>query len=319
MRKTYDQQKRHQGLQRNYQASRPPLRFDARAILPVAAISMIVAGLMLSMADHANAAEPLAVINGGISASEDAPFVASDYKFLPGDYLYVTFQVANFSIQSEERGEVKKISLSYEVTVQDTQGRPLVAAISDAVDTSINAEDKNWVPKRRASFLLPSFLAAGAFQVQIAVKDRVAKTETSRAFPFLTGGTRIEPAASIAIQNFRFLRSETDSEPLALPAYSGGDTVFARFDLVGFQNADGNEHHVAYGVTVSGPDGKTFIKDPDAADLKEGGYYPAQFLPGDLALKMGKSNAHGQYLLILKARDLVANQEIEVKKTFSIE
>jgi hypothetical protein len=268
----------------------------------------------------ANAADQqLAVINGGVSSSEDSPFVASDYRFLPGDYLYFTFEIAGFSIHSENRGEIRKISLQYEITVEDESGRPLAPPVSDEIQTELSPEDKNWVPKRRASFLLPSFLVAGPFHVHAVVKDLFAKTEASKDFPFLVGGMQVKPATSITVENFRFLRSENDTEPLSVPAYSPGDTVYARFEMTGFRNGSGNQHHVAYGVTVLDPTGKPIIQNPKAADLDGGSFYPAQFIPGDMALKMDKNNSHGGYIVVLTVRDLLANQTYEIKQVFSIE
>lgn len=261
----------------------------------------------------------LAAINAGVSSSEDAPFVSSDYRFLPGDYLYFTFEIAGFAIQAKGEGESKQISLEYQVLVQDNDGRDLVEPVSDKIQTELSAEDKNWVPKRRASFLLPSFLAAGPFRVRVVVKDLFAKAQVSRDFPFSIGGIAIQPAASITVEDFRFLRNQNDSEALSVPAYSAGDTVFARFEMTGFRNGPGNEHHVAYGVTVVGPEGKAFIRDPNAADLQAGSFYPAQFIPGNIALKMDKNNPHGEYVVVLTVRDLIAHQQFELKQAFSIE
>jgi hypothetical protein len=133
------------------------------------------------------------------------------------------------------------------------------------------------------------------------------------------GGITVQPAAAITVENFRFLRNQNDTAALTVPAYSPGDTVYARFEMTGFRNGPGNEHHVAYGVTVLGPHGKAFIQDQNAADLQAGSFYPAQFIPGNIALKMDKNNPHGEYIVELTVRDLVAHQQFELKQAFSIE
>jgi hypothetical protein len=276
--------------------------------------------LLFAAALSFRAAEPqLAVINAVVSSSEDGPPVASDYRFSPGDYLYFTFQIADFAVHTENQGEVRKISLSYAVAPQDLEGRPLAETVSGEIATTLSPEDKNWVPKRRASFLLPSFVAEGSFRVHITVKDAFGKAETERDVPFRIGGVKLTPADSITIENFRFLRRENDTQPLSLPAYSAGDTVYARFEMTGFRLGEDNRCRVAYGVTVIGPAGKAFIQNPDAAKLEEGGFYPPQFVPGELALEMGKKNEPGAYTVIVEARDLIANQHFELKQTFSIE
>jgi hypothetical protein len=309
--------------QANYDANRqaeiPLPSFDARSILSVACMAMVLAFATLFAKECLAADSHLAVINAGISSAEDAPSVPADYRFLPGDYLYFTFQISGFAIHSEQRDEIRKISLQYEVAIEDKEARPLAAPVSDEIKTDLSPEDKNWVPKRRASFLLPSFLAAGGFQIRVTVKDSFGNVTASKTIPFLTGGMQVDPAQSVTVQNFRFLRSESDTEPLSVPAYSAGDTVFARFELTGFRIGDENRHHVAYGVTVLGPDGKAFINDPQAADLDATTYYPAQYIPGNINLKIDKNSRRGQYVVLLKVRDVLSNQELEKKQVFSIE
>ena len=94
--------------------------------LPIA--GLVVAALLtfLSGAGKVYAAEPaLAILDAGPESSEDAPFVSNDYRFYPGDYLYFRFQVTGFAIQTNEKTEVRKISLTYEITPQDANGVPL--------------------------------------------------------------------------------------------------------------------------------------------------------------------------------------------------
>ncbi len=261
----------------------------------------------------------LAVINAGVSSAEDSPFVSSTYRFLPGDYIYVTFEIAGFKVLSTNRNETKSISLAFEVTPQDDAGKPLDASDSGEIKTELAPEDKTWVPKRRASFLLPSFLAAGPFRVHIAVKDLIAKAETSCDVTFFVGGTKLQPASSITVENFHFFRTENETEPLSVAAYSPGDTVYAHFVMTGFANGGENRHRISYSVHVFAPNGKTYLDSPQAAQLDAASFYPAQFVPGDIAVKTSKDSLHGSYLLILTVRDLVSNQQSDFKQTFSLE
>jgi len=267
------------------------------------------------------AAEPtLAILDAGPQSSEDAPFVASDYRFYPGDYLYFQFHVAGFAIEADEKTEVRKISLAYEITPQDANGVPLTAPVSGDIKDELNPEDKNWTPKRRASFLLPSFVAAGHFRLHLIVKDLIAKTETTHDFPFRMGGVLIVPSPSVTLENFRFLRKEDDQESLDIAAYAPGDNIYARFDMAGYQtNAPDNRYHLTYGLTVFGPDGKAFIEQPNAAELGEGSFYPAQFVPGNINLTTTRTSEKGAYVIVLTVRDLVANRTYQTKRSFSLE
>jgi hypothetical protein len=284
---------------------------------------LVVAALLpfFSATGKVCAAEPtLAILDAGPESAEDAPFVSNDYQFYPGDYLYFRFQVTGFAIQTDEKTEARKISLVYEITPRDANGVPLTPAVSGDIQDQLNPEDKNWTPKRRASFLLPSFIAAGQFRIHLLVKDLIAKSETEREFPFRMGGVTIVPSPSVSIENFRFLRKEDDQQSLDVPAYAPGDTVYARFDMAGYRtSAPDNRYHLTYGLTVFGPDGKPFLEQPNAAELSADGFYAAQFVPGDISLTTTRTSAKGGYVIVLTVRDLVANHTYQTKRSFSLE
>lgn len=261
----------------------------------------------------------LAIIGAGVQQSEDGPFVGHDYQFLPGDFIYFTFQIAGYKAKTNDQDDTRKISLTYEVTAQDEKGIPLVAPDKGAIATTLSPEDKNWTPKRRASFLMPPFIAAGPLRIHVVVTDQFAQTETSHDFPFQIGGLAIHPSTTITIENFGFLRSQNDTKSLSVPAFSPGDTVFGRFDIVGFHYAPGNQYHVAYGLTVLRPDGKTFLNMPKAAELSESDFYPAQFVPGNINIITPATSIKGEYVLTLTVRDLISNQTYHAKQAFSIE
>jgi hypothetical protein len=293
---------------------------DAARYILVAALplfSLIAAGH--AQEPPAVAENSLAVINSGVSQAEDAPFAGSSYRFLPGDYVYVTWEIAGFGIESEQRGEVRRISLQYEITPQDSSGRALAEPVSDSIRVELSPEDKNWVPKRRANFLLPSYVGAGTYHVHIAVKDLIHKTEAAHDIPFRIGGVQVKPSDSIAIQDFAFYRDENSNEGLSVPAFSAGDTVYARFNLTGYHLAAGNQYRLAYSVSVNAPDGKPYLNDPGTANLQSASFYPAQFVPGNIAVATRKDAIHGEYVVTITARDLVSNQSVTQKQAFSIE
>lgn len=270
----------------------------------------------------AQAQQKLAVVNAGVQAEEDAPFVSLNYHFLPGDHLYFTFEITGFTIAQKEDAYAqvtRKISLSYEVTPEDAAGRPLAPGVSGKIAEMLHPQDKHWVPKRRASFLLPSFVAAGKYRIHVSVKDALGKTTTASDVPFMIGGTQIKPSPAIAVQNFQFLRTANSTNALQIPAYSPGDHIFARFDISGYKLGPKNTYDVAYGLTVFGPDGKPFIKQPKAAELKSGSFYPAQFVPASLNLTTSQKSALGAYVIVLSVRDLIGGQSSEQKEAFTLE
>jgi hypothetical protein len=294
-------------------------RFDARHRSPVPLVGTLLLFLLLCPRICFAADNTLAIIGAGVQRSEDGAFVGRDYQFLPGDFVYFTFQIAGYKAKSNDQDDTRKIALTYEITPEDEKGVPLVAPDIGNIETTLSPEDKNWTPKRRASFLMPSFVAAGLLHIRVVVKDQVAKAETSRDFPFQLGGHQIHPSPTITIEDFGFLRNQNDQKSLSVPAFSPGDTVFGHFDIVGFHYAPGNRYHLAYGLTVLRPDGKTFLNQPKAAELSESSFYPAQFVPGNINITTPPNSIKGEYVLTLTVRDLIANQTYESKQAFSIE
>lgn len=281
---------------------------------------LCISFLILSFAGLAREPEKtFAIVDGGVERSEDAPNVPADFRFLPGDYVYFTFYIAGFATKTNEETNVRTMSLEYEVTPEDANNVPLAESATGKIQDRLGTEDKNWIPKRRASFLLPSYVGAGIFKVHVEAKDSIGQTQASRDFPFLIGGVNVGNPASIQAEDFAFLRSEMEERPLDLPAYSPGDTVWARFDMVGFKHGQGNEYKLSYGISISRPDGKHFLEEKDAARIASESFYPAQFIPGELQIATPKNAEHGSYLLTLTVRDLIANQSFDLKRSFTIE
>ncbi|MGI9072493.1 MAG: hypothetical protein ACR2JB_14530 [Bryobacteraceae bacterium] len=287
------------------------------------AVALAITGFLITCAlvptRGRTAESSLAIVDAGIEQSEDAPFVPADYQFLPGDFVYFSFQIAGFSIKSEDPDEVRRISLAYEVTPQDLKGLALTQPHSGTVQAELNPEDKNWMPKRRVSFLLPSFIAAGEFRIHVVVKDLFANSQASKDFPFRIGGIKVQPSSTITVQNFRFFRQENDREPLEVPAYRPGDKIYASFEMVGYKIGPQNQHHVAYGLTVLRPDGKPFLEQREAAEFHETSFYPAHFIPGNFTVTTSPDTSRGHYIVILTVRDMIANQTYQAKQAFSVE
>ena len=262
----------------------------------------------------------LAVIDAGVEDAEDAPFVAKSYRFLSGETLYFEFDIAGFDVrETGDYYKVRRISLEYTVQPFDSNDVALTPAISGKIDEDLTDQDKNWLPKRRASFLLPSLMARGQYHVRITVNDPVAKTETKRDLPFLMDGVTLTAETGLSIDNFRFLRSAVDRDPLQMPDFRAGDTVYARFDITGFKRGDENAYDVAYGLKVLRPDGKIYLDAPNADGLKATSFYPAAYLPGNIQITTSPDSSGGQYVLIVTVHDAIGNQTYESRQTFQME
>ena len=291
---------------------------DAAIRLGVALVSLNFS-ILAWQQPTATEVNPLQIVSAGVETSEDAPFVAADYRFLPGDYVYFQFQISGFSEKTKEDSDIRKMSLTYEITPQDAKGVSLTASVTGSIQEDLGNEDKNWMPKRRASFLLPSFVAAGDFHLHVFVKDMVSNKSTERDIPFHIGGTVVAPTTALSVQEFQFLRKEDDTDALDVPAYAPGDTVYTRFTMTGFHLGAGNQYHLSYGLTVNRPDGKVFLTQTNAAELSDKSFYPITFVPSNMSVTTSKTTARGQYVLLLTVRDLIGSQTYQLKRVFTIE
>lgn len=269
---------------------------------------------------QASAAESaLEIVNPVASQTEDGPPVARTHRFLPGDTVYFSFQVAHFAVRRNEELDSSQIDLVYEVALEDLKGVPIVRTVSDRIAVPLNSEDKNWLPKRRATFQVPGMLPAGEYRIRLLVKDAFARSESTAAIPFYIGGEEISPSQTLGIQQFRFLRDENDTAPLTVAAYRPGDTVFLRFDIVGFASGKDNQYHVRYGFVVLAPNGKPFVQAETAATMQDTTFYPSEFLPAAFEIVTKPASSRGVYTVVLTVQDLIGNRSADVKQVFTLE
>lgn len=261
----------------------------------------------------------LTIVDAGVENAEDAPFVPASYVFLPGDYVYSIFAATGFRITGDAYSKSRQMKLEYTFEILDAHDVPLAPAQTGVIADEISAEDKHWMPRRRASFLLPSYVAAGVYHVRISISDPISKENATRDFPFRIGGLALQPSPSLTVQNFRFLRSDADGPGIDPPAYRAGDTVWARFDITGFQLGPGNTAELRYGVTVLRPNGAPIFSQPDATGEKLKEFYPPQFIPGMLSVTTTPGLPHGEYTMVVELHDHIGKRDGELRFPFQIE
>jgi hypothetical protein len=269
-------------------------------------------------AETPNYQAPLEILGAGISGAEDDPFVAPSFRFMPGEFLYFVFQVGGYHVEKkgEDSGTVR---LEYEVEIVDSAGVPLTAPEKGVIEDETSPKDKDWLPKRRVSFQLPPFLAAGQFTLRVTVKDNNSKAEATKEFPFQTGGRQLAMGPELSVQHFTFYRTEQEADPLDVASYRAGDTVWARFDITGFKTGAGNKYQLEYGVAALKPDGSVLFKQAKAAELTAESFYAAQFVPGVLSLTTTSTLPHAEYTIVLTIRDVIGKQVMASRHTFRIE
>jgi hypothetical protein len=165
------------------------------------------------------------------------------------------------------------------------------------LDTTLAEEDKNWKPKMRQQIMIPPLAPSGQYKIAIQVTDDLNKTAVaSQEIKFEVRGRDVEPSGELAVRNFHFYRAEDDREPLATAAYKPGDTLWARFDIVGYRFAQ-----------------------EKAAEEKSYSFYPKPYVPGSMNLDLQKTIRPGNYAIAVTVRDHAGNQTCEAKGAFTVE
>ena len=260
------------------------------------------------------AASPLKIIHATIQEMEDGAAALPGSSFVPGQSVFFSFQIDGYQVSPD-----KKIKVGYEVDVFDPQGVRLMETIESNVDAALADEDKDWKPKVRHQIAIPPIAKSGTYKIVARVKDDLNGATAEQSLTFEVRAREVAPADRLTIRNFHFFRAEDDNNPMAQAAYRPGDTVWARFDIVGYKYGDKNLVDVEYGISVVTDAGKVLFSQPQAAVEKSASFYPKPYVPGSMNLSLQKNIRPGRYAIVLTARDRVGNQTCEVKEAFSVE
>jgi len=259
----------------------------------------------------------LAIVKPTLHQFEDGPPVYSDHRFVPGETVWFSFQAENYRVT--EQGEERKVLLSYRIDALDSHKVRLAETAAGKVDTTLKPQDKDWMPKIRHSFLIPPHALPGDFRITAAVKDELSGQEASIDVAFSVRGRQVELSDTLAVRNFRFLRNENDAAPMATAVYRPGDTLWAKFDITGFQSSGKNHIRVEYGISILNAGGKVLYSQPDAAVEEQSPFYPMRYVPGAVSLNVQPGTPAAGYGLLVTVRDAVGQQTVESRHSFRIE
>ncbi len=265
------------------------------------------------------AAAPLRIIHVAIHQIEDGPAVGDRVNFVPGETVYLAFDVENYTL-TKELGT----SISWVVDAADPKAVPIVPPIAGKKQATLQPEDKDWLPRARVAIVVPSPAPGGTYSIHIKVTDDLAAPgapgSTAEAEArFSVSGPEFQPAAELVVRHFGFYRSEEEPQPLSLAAYKTGDTMFARFQIAGYKFGPGNAIDVNYGIAILGPAGNVMYTQDPALEEKSASFYPRPFIDASMNLSLNPGTKAGEYTLVITARDATGNQKTELRKPFHIE
>jgi hypothetical protein len=260
------------------------------------------------------AAPALEVVRPIISQSDGGPPDPAGFVHVAGETLFFTCRVANFTKSQEE-----KIHLAYSVQAFDPAGLPLSEIYKNEISDEVTPQDRDWLPKIETEIDTPPLGPTGDYKILVKVDDLIAKTSAELSIPFKIHGHAIEPSATLVVRNFQFYRGEDDTQPLEKAAYHPGDSVFAKFDIVGYKLGDKNSVDVSYVTSVISPAGKVMWTQPDPAVDKDASFYPKRYVSASMGITLLKDTKPGVYMLGVQVKDAIGNQTTEAKFPFTLE
>ncbi len=275
---------------------------------------MLAALLTLLLRAQASPAVGLRLEDATFRQFEDGPPYQQAYR--SGEVLFLDLRIAGYAPSVDESPELK---LKWTIQALDSRGRSFEPPVSGKLQIGLAAQDSGYRPRARFSVTIPVFALAGTYRIEVKVIDEVSQQVAEGIYPFRVQGKQLQNTASIAASQVRFFRQESEPVALTRPLYRPGAEVWLRFDIEGFLQPTGNDFSVNYGVVVTGPDGKQFLKqDPAAAEAAKP-YYPQAYVPATFVIQLPPKALPGDYRIHLVVRDLALNKQQLTTVSFRVE
>jgi hypothetical protein len=257
---------------------------------------------------------PLQIVRTLISDSDGGAALPAGFVYRPGETLFFSCRIAGYQKTPEE-----KIHLTYSVQALDPSGVPLLELFKNEISDEVTPQDKEWMPKIATEIAIPPLVASGTYKIVVKAEDLVAKGQTETTIPFEVRGHEVAPSETLTVRNFHFYRSEDARQPAEKAAYQAGDSVWARFDIVGFRYGAKNKIAISYAMSVLDSSGKVLWTQPEPNTEESESFYPKRYLPAALSIQIQPNTHPGEYTIAAEVEDAVGNQTTEVKGTFTVE
>jgi hypothetical protein len=272
-----------------------------------------VFALLVALAAAAPAAD-LQIVRPQVSQEEGGAPDPPGYSHIPGETLFFTCRIANFTRSSES-----KIHVAYSIQAFDPKGVPLDPPYKNEFVDEVGPQDKDWMPKIQTEVSIPPLAPSGAYKIQVTAEDLLAHTTAKLDVPFEVRGHAIEPTDKLTIQNFRFYAGENDPQSMPQAVYHPGQGVWVKMDITGFSYGPGNKIDVNYQTSFLNATGKVLWTQPEPAVEQTESFYPKRYIPAEFGVTLDKNIKPGVYTIQVQVKDVVGNQTYEGKQTFTVE
>jgi hypothetical protein len=276
---------------------------------------IVVVALAAAMALHAQP-KHISIERIALHQFEDGPALPATHEFLPGETVHFSCRLTGYQILKKD--EEQSVKLAWQMRVLDPSGVPLTKDMSGHIEEPVLPQDKNWMPKFAAIFIIPGFAPTGAYRIPVKIKDEIDGAEVAAELTFQVRGHAVETSPTLVLRSFQFLRGEDDRVGLREPVYHPGEMLWARFDITGYKFGDNNRFSVDYGLAILRGTGEQLFSQPVAAEESKESFYPQRYVPGVLSLSLDQNVAKGSYILVITVRDKIGNQTGELRQPFQV-
>lgn len=260
------------------------------------------------------ATEPLAIVQPVISQMEEGAASPAGFYYTPGEVIFFTCRVAHYTKTAD-----LKVHIAYSVEAFDPAGVQLSESYKNEFNDEVTIEDKDWMPKVQTQVMIPPLAGSGVYKIVVKAEDEIAKTKAQIEVPFEVRGHVVEPSDKVTVRNFHFYHDEGGKEPAEKAVYHAGQTMWTRFDVIGYQFGPGNKIDVSYLASIMLPDGKVLWTQPEPAVEQSQSFYPKRYISGEFSINLKAGVKPGSYLVGVLLKDAVGNQTFESRQPFTVE
>jgi hypothetical protein len=260
------------------------------------------------------ATEPLAIVQPVISQMEEGAASPAGFYYTPGEVLFFSCRVAHYAKTAD-----LKVRIAYSVDAFDPKGVELNEPYKNEFNDEVTVEDKDWMPKVQTQVMIPPLAGSGVYKVVVKVEDEIAKTTAQIDVPFEVRGRVVEPSDKVTVRNFHFFHDEGGKQPAEQAIFHAGQTMWTRFDVIGYQYGPGNKVDVSYVASILSPDGKVLWTQPQPASEQSQSFYPKRFISGEFSINLQAGVKPGSYIVAVMVKDAVGNQSYESRQPFTVE
>ena len=260
------------------------------------------------------AAPPLAIVQPVISQMEDGVAAPPGFSYTPGEILFFTCRVAHYAKNSD-----LKVEVNYSVDAFDPKGVALNETYKNQFNDEVTVEDKDWMPKIQTQIMIPPLAPTGTYKILVKAEDLIAKTSTQIEVPFEVRGHAVEASDTIVVRNFRFFHDEDGKQPAEKGVFHAGQTMWARFDVIGYKFGPGNKVDVSYVASIMLPGGRVLWTQPEPASEQSQSFYPKRYISGEFSVNLQAGVRPGSYIVAVQVKDAIGDQTYESRQPFTVE